>query len=376
MNAKRFPMIDILRGLAALLVLFYHVIALRPWPDFPMEGLAKLPRMGWIGVDLFLVISGFVIAYTALNSHAQRSQGRSWRQTFMLRRLRRIAPLYLVTIGVFILFVSPGMLQHGWATVMHVGTHLAFVHNLSSEYHGSLNAPNWSVGLEMQFYVLMALITPWLARNSPLKIYLLLATIALGWRYASTLVLPPGAASPIVQFIYSSQLPGTLDEFASGIVLAKLLRDGKLSFTWRKYAICTLMALLLLTVAWRKVPPETVYWNQTAAIVFARTLLCAGFALCVTCAILWPFRAGVWSRPFRYLGELSYGIYLWHFPVLLTLIERTQLQGWPFLLATVGASVVLAALSWHSFEKLLMRPNLQRVDGLPLYKQEKHGRSN
>ncbi|MEY2954329.1 MAG: hypothetical protein RLZZ401_2416 [Pseudomonadota bacterium] len=354
MNSQRFPLIDVLRGFAALLVVFYHVIAHRPWPSFPMEGLAKLPRMGWIGVDLFFVISGFVIAHAALSGYAQ---GGNWRQDFMLRRLRRIAPLYLATIVLFVLLVSPSFLQHGWATVMHVLTHLGFVHNLWAEYHGSLNAPNWSVGLEMQFYLLMVLVTPWIARNSPLKIYLLWASIALGWRYASTLVLPPGTASPIVQFIYSSQLPGTLDEFASGIVLAKLLRNGRLNFSWRKFGACALVAVLLLTLAWRKIPPETVYWQKPATIVFARTLLCAGFAALVACTILWPFRPGWISRPFRYLGEISYGIYLWHFPVLLTLLERTPYQGSRLLLATVGGSVTLAALSWHGFEK----PWIQRA---------------
>ncbi|MBK7654669.1 MAG: acyltransferase [Betaproteobacteria bacterium] len=86
---QRFPLIDILRGFAALLVVFYHVLAYREWPGFPHGGLAELPRSGWVGVDLFLVISGFVISHTALNGFAG---GGAWRLAFAERRLRRIVP--------------------------------------------------------------------------------------------------------------------------------------------------------------------------------------------------------------------------------------------------------------------------------------------
>ena len=72
-----------------------------------------------------------------------------------------------------------------------------------------------------------------------------------------------------------------------------------------------------------------------------------------------PGDAGWLSRPFRYLGEISYGIYLWHMPVLLTVLEKTPWQGWKLLLATISWTLVLAALSWHGFEKLWLRPKMQ-----------------
>jgi len=62
----RFPLIDVLRGIAALLVLIYHVIEISGWQSFPISGPALLFRIGWIGVDLFFVISGFVIGRAAI----------------------------------------------------------------------------------------------------------------------------------------------------------------------------------------------------------------------------------------------------------------------------------------------------------------------
>jgi hypothetical protein len=90
-----FPNVNFLRAAAALLVLVYHVVELGPWPAFPTHGVFLLFRMGWIGVDLFFVISGFVIGLSAIRLY--RDGDRSYRWTFMRRRLARIVPLYLVT---------------------------------------------------------------------------------------------------------------------------------------------------------------------------------------------------------------------------------------------------------------------------------------
>ena len=77
--------------------------------------------------------------------------------------------------------------------------------------------------------------------------------------------------------------------------------------------------------------------------------------------VMLPGTGGWVARPFRYLGEISYGIYLWHVPVLLTLMDKTSLKEWPLLLTTVGCTIVLAALSWHAFEKLwLANPSNNR----------------
>jgi peptidoglycan/LPS O-acetylase OafA/YrhL len=68
----------------------------------------------------------------------------------------------------------------------------------------------------------------------------------------------------------------------------------------------------------------------------------------------------------RYLGEISYGIYLWHFPVLLTLVEKTPIRGAELLGVTVLCTVVMASLSWHGFEKLWLKTRtkaLQRSIG-------------
>jgi peptidoglycan/LPS O-acetylase OafA/YrhL len=345
---QRFPLIDVLRGFAALLVLFYHVLAHREWPGFVSTGIGKLPTEGWVGVDLFLVISGFVIGKTAMDG--QRS-GQPWRWNYCERRLRRIVPLYVATLVVYLVFVNFDMLRQGWATFYHVLMHLGFVHNLWHETHGSINPPNWSVGLEMQFYVLMIFCAPWLVRANWWKIVCIWIGIAWAWKFAITLALPPGSSIPIIQFIYESQLPGVLDEFVFGIGIAKLLHMNALVFTWRRFLAWGTAAVVFLAAAWMTVKTGELYWKSAPIIVFWRTLVCAGFAALLACVVMIPWSGGWLTRPFRYLGEISYGIYLWHIPVLLILLQRTPWQGRQLLLATVSVTVFLAALSWHGFEK-------------------------
>ncbi len=354
-QTQRFPLVDILRGFSAMLVVFYHVLAHRPWPSFDTTGIGRLPLSGWVGVDLFFVISGFVIGKTAMDGH---SSGLPWRQRYFHRRVTRIVPLYLATLVVWVVLVNPSLLTYQWASVYHIATHLGFVHNLWHETHGSINPPNWSVGLEVQFYVLIAICAPWIARARLWKMLTLWIAVAWVWKYGSTLIYPPGASQPIVQFIYASQLPGVLDEFVFGICIARLVQINALQFTWPKFLGWAAAALILLGIAWVTVLPEQLYWKNATIIIFWRTLVCAGFAALLACVIMIPYSGGWLTRPFRYLGEISYGIYLWHMPVLATFVAKTQWQGLQLLLATVACTITLAALSWHGFEKLwINRPS-------------------
>ena len=158
-----FPNINLLRAFAALLVLVYHVIELAPWPDFPASGVGLMFRAGWVGVDLFFVISGFVIGLSAIRLY--REGASDYRRTFMRRRLARIVPLYVFTCAAFLLMVDSPVFTLPWRKLaLQLGSHLLFLHNLHPSLHGAINGPNWSVAAEMQFYVLVIVAVPLLSR--------------------------------------------------------------------------------------------------------------------------------------------------------------------------------------------------------------------
>lgn len=356
---QRFPLIDLLRATAALMVVCYHVIVHGNWTEFPSSGLAILPRMGWIGVDLFLVISGFVIGKTAMESFAKNPN--SWRNDYIERRLRRIAPLHLATLFIFTLLITPQILTFGWTSIFHLFTHIFFIHNLFPSTYGSINGVNWSVALEMQFYMLIAFTTPWLSRSGWVRVMLVWVSIAIAWRYLTTLFLVPTQAAVHYQIVAATMLPGTIDQFAMGICLAKLCINGKLSFTFKRFIFWLAAAVILLTVSWMSFSTRSAYWYFPEMIWFWRTLVSAAFAALLGVFIMIPYSGGWLTKPFRYLGEISYGIYLWHLPILISLIAHTPWRGASLLKATLIGTIALSALSWHGFEKLWMHSKNTRA---------------
>ena len=321
----QFPLVDLLRATAALLVLVYHVIALGQWSAFAGFAWGLPFQQGWIGVDLFLVISGFVITLSAARDREKSLQG--FRLRFMQRRLRRVLPLYVLTCVVYVFLVRPEILMRPAEQILGlVVSHALFLQNLSPYTHGVFNGVTWSLALEMQFYVLLVFGIGSLVQWGAGRSLLFLVGVSWAWRYGTTFVFPPGEAIAHLQVIYTTQLPGTLDAFGMGIALALLVFNGRgfwaqrLLPGWKNCLLWLVLCCGLLWLAGRIFMPKSTYWAYPGMVVFWRTILAMGFAAALAMVMTCPLRGGCLLRPLRYLGEVSYGIYLWHFPVLLVLV--------------------------------------------------------
>jgi peptidoglycan/LPS O-acetylase OafA/YrhL len=352
---RHFPHIDLLRALAALLVVLYHMdalgsLALRGdvWWTVPF-------RYGWVGVDLFLVISGFVITLSAAKAQSQKPEGFRW--PFMQRRLRRLLPLYALTSLIFLFLVRPEVLLRPWEQLLPIlASHALFLQNMSPQTHGVINGVTWSLALEMQFYVLLVGTIGFWLRLGAWRTLGILVLLAWAWRYGSTLLLVPGEAVPHLQVIYTTQLPGTLDAFGIGIALAVWVHqsDGALPRSLRpglrNALVWAAVAGALLTAAAMLLLRQN-YWAHTGMVVFWRTLLALGFGTAMAAMLACPLPSGRWMRPWHYLGEISYGIYLWHFLLLLALLQQTTLRGYDLLWVLLAGTLTLSSLSWHLMEK-------------------------
>jgi peptidoglycan/LPS O-acetylase OafA/YrhL len=332
-------------------VVVYHVIEHSVWSAFPTEGALSTFRIGWLGVDLFFVVSGFVIAYSALTLY-QKDPGHFQRK-YWARRLTRILPLYLLTLFAWILLCWPGFFSMPvteW--VWHLGTHLLFLHSLWPATFGSIDGANWSLALEMHFYLGVALLVPWIARTPGWRI--LAYGVAIAWAWRACMLTRYGYYDQSFLFTRTSQVPGVLDEFCVGIFLAKLVierpRVGRAG--WVPWVVgAAVIGIPTMHVFWR----HAGYWMFPAMVVFWRTALAISLLCVIAAAVRLP-QVASWPgmRALNGLGEISYGIYLWHLFAIELVIHKLQLAQGTALFFVLALTATLAAVSWKYLEKPMM----------------------
>ena len=348
-----FPSIDILRGFAALSVVMLHVIVVFEWESFPSTGPLAWFRYGWMGVDLFFVISGFVIGLAAFKS-IDKHGPQDFRAPFMRRRIARIAPLHYLTVAAFIVLVSPSVIHEQFA--LNISTYLLFVHNLFPRLP-IINSINWTLAVEMQFYLLMLWLAPRLLSRHGLWLVAGMLILAWTWRLGVCLAFPAGTEDRTLWMsTWATQLPGMLDEFAIGLIMAYLVmhRAGLRFLISRRGLVLSVLAFLIC--AWLTVKVwvdwNTVYWEVAGMTLFFRSLLGLTFAFLI--AIACGLNGPLWLKltgPFRYLGRISYGIYLWHLMIIMLLHRNTDLDGLNATAVVIACTIAVASASWHLFEK-------------------------
>lgn len=354
-----------LRGFAALWVLAYHTWgAAGPRRlEVPIGGwvldFTPFFSIGWAGVQVFFVLSGFLLAQPYVR-WANGGGARPGVGPYLARRCARVLPGYYLQLLVLIALAWG---RDGARVIAGIGDLLGYAGMVFvPEPLGvrPLNDVWWTLPIEFSFY----LVLPLLAGLLRGRWVIVLLTLALGamvaWRALAIMLLagdPPGT-----RFLLGYQLPGSLDSFAIGMAAAVLYQaPGCLRWLgagrWRRELLALAgIALGIVLLYWIH-HGYRAYWTR-APITFLWTPL---FCL-ATAAVILGATAG--SRPLGwlfanplalYLGTVSYGIYLWHNPLLRWLVGVLPPAGGyalPWLLpACVGLTVAVAALSWRWVEQ-------------------------
>ncbi|HEY3951528.1 acyltransferase family protein [Phenylobacterium sp.] len=323
--------IDGLRAIAVLAIVAYHAV-----PGWV--------RGGFVGVDVFFVISGFLI--TGIIARG-RDEGRFSYRGFYLRRARRIVPAYLVALAAtaaaaLAILLPQALAPVGWA-LSASGLFLTNVLGLFSFGYfapGSQTNPLlhlWSLGVEEQFYLVWPLLVALLSigvlrrARAGVAVVLMLALLALAQ------VLVAGGRETFAFFM----LPTRAWEFLMGGVLALGLAPPPRGPAAANLAGGLGLALILGSVA---------LLSDTAPFPGLTALpACLGTAL-----VIWsglsarPAATGVLeSRPVVGIGLISYSFYLWHWPVLV--LARAALQRDLAPAEALGLAAVSAGLAWLSW---------------------------
>lgn len=376
-TSKRVPELDGLRGAAILLVVIVHYFSFNPYgrTDGLLQSVAvavaRTISMGWTGVDLFFVLSGFLIGGILLDARDSPNYFR----TFYVRRFFRIVPIYYAWIAAYVVLMAlagPYLRAHVAAGAVPDGRYqylglLLFLQNFGLLGHsviaGAWFWPTWSVAVEEQFYLVAPSVIRFLSRRALYIFLFLVVAVAPLLRLWIHHQFP----MPNTDLDYSYILmPCRADAFAIGILAALLWRNAIV----RRWVNVHGAALLLIFAAGLAGVAALVHWypayNSIPMISVGYTWIAACYAIILILAIGSPagaiarFTRMPWLREF---GRVSYCFYLIH--VVLRLILQILVGAWigpirpwagiAISMVAIGLSYGLARLSWTYFEYPLLR---------------------
>ena len=364
---ERIPVLDGIRGLAIILVLINNV-----YPE--TAAVSRFDTMfvhftdfWWIGVDLFFVLSGFLITGIL----ADTRDGEHYFRNFYARRFLRIFPLYYLAL--FILFVviphlglaNPDQLHRlhvqRWYLITYLGNLCTALH---ADTHFRTNT-FWSLAIEEQFYLVWPLFVLWFDRRKLITLSIVLMALSLVLR---AVWLAHGLSSDWVYML----TPFRFDGLLVGAMVALVARAPNGREWLRRWAppvwrVCAPLSLVL--IAAYELPHSSV--GQFLLQVFGYPAIALSFgALIVFCLDAAPgsrLERVFGSPSMRFMGRYSYGIYVWHGMILQLLIDAVAWVAVPpavggtripygLLTLVVASSIAIAVafLSYNLYEKPIL----------------------
>jgi peptidoglycan/LPS O-acetylase OafA/YrhL len=380
------PELEGLRGVAVLWVLVFHYfIAGSELFEDPLNALiARTPaldtivRHGYYALDLFFLISGFLLTLPWFRHAAEGKTAPSARD-FYVRRIRRIVPAYYVQLAFLFLLAVP--LLHGvsiwWLDPMkmlgNVYAHLFFLHYTTplTSSSMSINGVLWSLTLEAQYYLLLPLLAPFFVRF-PWRSALAFIAVAITWRwlaandmdalvhFLTSIDARPAAPEDRVRILVMTQLPGYLGHFAVGILAGReWLRVRQRVVTPRSALARFALAAVALTLAYAVhagagIGPGWMRWLATLA----------AFAVAMVALISHENRFArllLANPPIAFFGRISYSVFLYHLPLLFLWVRfaapKNSWLSFPVYFALV---LVVAWLSYRYIETPFLKSKRQR----------------
>ena len=370
----RIPALDGVRGLAILLVILFHHTLMPPETLFDRV-YVNLVRLGWSGVDLFFVLSGFLITGLLVDAKG----GPHYYRNFYVRRTLRIFPLYYAFLF-FSLRLSPWLWPDTPLAAMAreslegrseawywlYGSNILFA--LDQNFGHPNLAVTWSLAIEEQFYLVWPFVVALTSRRTLMWTCggLILSAFALRtWLVVS-------GAHTIVPYV----LPlCRMDALAAGALVALAMRgdrSGPPAAPARLLMIARIVApaaaVIVLAIWCIENPFDNADWSEPLMQTAGYTALALGYAGLVTLAA--SGRDDAWvgrffrCSPLRMLGRYSYALYLFHVPVRRFIRdEYFPVASFPtwlgsplpgqllFYVAATVPALALAWLSWHLYER-------------------------
>lgn len=353
------PNLHGLRAIAALGVLLFHWGSIFPVhhhlhqlgePYGVFWFFSFFIGFGWVGVPLFFVLSGFLLTSQLLLKPMPLS-------TFWLRRLLRIYPgvwFQLLVIAILAHFiVGLPEVAWGWGTLANA---LLFI-NLPPWNIEPINGVWWTLPVELSFYFLLPALLWWSKKISLWRVVLVAALLSTLWRYSLITWLDRPSYSGVQTLL--DALPGSLIYFCCGMLIASWSNQRSVRlFAFLLFSgVASVLGLLAGIIA---VFDE--YWTGHWLLVLWPVLCAPAVAMIVFAASTSVPRLG-WlrSRLLVFLGDISFGLYLWHLPVLFAIKaywpehSSALMDSLLALFLCMAITTCMASISYYCVERPFMR---------------------
>lgn len=348
-STVRLPGLDGLRAIAVLLVLCFH---------------QELFGFGWVGVQIFFVLSGFLI--TRILVGTRHLTLREYLSEFYGRRSLRIFPLYFGVLAAFALLTAAGMHAQGVSEGLpHAATYTYnFWHATSSFVHSKLISHFWSLCVEEQFYLVWPFFIFFCRRGSLRSALLLIVALGPVVRLGlhAFLQVPGLPAHPDTDLAVYVLTPSHVDAFATGALFSLHPLGGS-----RKGLLLTALLVAAAGAALALTMPESpssqksfgfpIGLGHGAAYVWGYTLLNLCSALLIDCIVHRRILPRLFeSRALSYVGKISYGVYVFHYPIQSFVAKGLPNAGIAVQLAVqLVLTLGLASLSFYFWERPFLR---------------------
>lgn len=354
---RRFAYIDALRGVACIWVMIHH--ALQNFPvargllHLPLRTLVAIANYGWLGVSLFLVLSGFCLYFPLMRNSTARD-ARVDIAMFARRRARRILPPYYAALVLSILLIIAVNYHRGHAVLNGVNAidilrHIFLIHNLWPESFASINSVLWSLALETQLYVTFPLLVYFIATRGFAAALIAVLTLSLLWQLVAYLDYGFSLHWTAQVAVGYHALPARVFEFLAGMVAAHFVTHPHL----QQVRIAGAIIVLLL-------PPAVFYvgWisrfgpllDQLWGVIFAAMMVAMSHVN--NHKFEFPSLLGA----LNWVGGISFSIYLVHSPLFVLLSWRNPNYNDVAIIALAFAKVLIGIGLGYGFYWVFERP--------------------
>lgn len=369
---QRVKEMDGLRGIAVVLVIALHVFhRANEFTQHPtLHFITSFTSIGWVGVDIFFVLSGFLITSILLRARDRHD----YFKNFYARRILRIAPLYYAAIIIVFLLIVPIKTPHYMKTAPKIiPVLLLYQQNWLSILHSIKQTPyiwvTWSLAIEEQFYLIWPAVVYFSKKDTLLKISIYTFLASTIGRILGVLFWDNPDES--ARFFYYNSFT-RFDELIFGGILAIALTN----INWREWInrvsfpvfLASFAGFLGLCIASLPGSPNPSHSNviltaggYTTATVFSAALI----AIFMTRPENFFMRVLFRNKIIVFLGKYSYSMYLFHMPVALVLLDIlwwTHRRGWKmyllYIVLTFATTILASQITWYLLEKHML--NLKR----------------